>query len=236
MDKINLSIVIPAYNEEKTIENTIYSINGYLKNKNFNYEIIVVDDGSKDKTSLKVQEISKNITVVRLVSYKPNKGKGEAIQQGIFAAKGNLILFSDADLSTPISELEKLIPWIKEGYDIIIGSRRVQTSNITKKQPFHRRLSGKIFQWMIRVVLHLPFSDTQCGFKLFKGSVAKELFSKLKHKGFVFDVEIIYKAYISGYKIAEVGVLWANDPTSTVRFFRDSMKCFVDLWKIRFHC
>lgn len=233
MRKIELSIVIPAYNEEKTIENTIYQVYDFFKKKGISFEIIVVDDGSSDNTVLKVRETCEKVPFVRIVSYPKNMGKGEAIRQGVMASKGELILFSDADLSTPISEIENFLPFLHQGYDIVIGSRRTKNSLITRKQPFHRRISGKIFQFLVRQVLKLPFSDTQCGFKLFKGNVARNLFSSLVHKGFIFDVEIIYKAYTSGYKIKEVGVIWANDPSTTVRFFRDSLKCFLDLIRIR---
>jgi len=232
-DKVDLSVIIPAYNEEDVIEKTLHVIYNYLKNKNINWEIIVVDDGSTDMTSEKVQQICDKIQGIRLISYKKNVGKGGAVRQGVLAANGRNILFSDADLSTPITELEKLLPWI-EDYDIVMGSRRVKDSRIIRKQPFHRRISGKILHLLIRFVLFLPFSDTQCGFKLFKGKVAKQLFSQLVNNGFVFDVEIAYRAYRQGYKIKEIGVIWANDPTSTVRFFKDSVKFFVELLKIRF--
>jgi len=233
-DTVNLSVVIPAYNEENTIEATLYNINEYFEKQNIIFEIVVVDDGSCDETSSKVKSIAKKLNSVKLVSYKENKGKGEAISQGVLVAKGEFILFSDADLSTPISEIEKFMPYLANGYDIVIGSRRVMDSQITRKQPFPRRLSGKVLQMLVRTVLHLPFFDTQCGFKLFRGSIAKKLFAELKHKGFVFDVEIIYRAVKSGYRIKEIGVIWANDPTTTVRFLRDSFKCFVELIQIRF--
>ncbi|MCM8822300.1 MAG: glycosyltransferase family 2 protein [Candidatus Omnitrophica bacterium] len=234
MGKIDLSVVIPAYNEEKTIQNTLGVIYDFFRKKGLNFEIIVVDDGSSDLTALKVNEIKKNISCINLVSYPENAGKGEAVRQGVMVSKGALILFSDADLSTPVSEIEKFLPFIHQGYDIVIGSRRIKNSLITRKQPFHRRISGRIFQLLVRCVLKLPYSDTQCGFKLFKANIAKELFSSLVHKGFIFDVEIVYKANVAGYKIKETGVIWANDPTTTVRFFKDSLKCFIDLVKIRF--
>ncbi|MCM8758736.1 MAG: glycosyltransferase family 2 protein [Candidatus Omnitrophica bacterium] len=234
MEKIDLSIVIPAYNEEKRIEKTLDQIYKFLKNTTIKFEIIVVDDGSTDLTASVVKKVIEKIPLVKLISYNTNMGKGEAVKRGVMASSGQLILFSDADLSTPISELEKLLPFIQQGYDIVIGSRRTENSMITKKQPLHRRISGMIFLKLVKVVLKLPFSDTQCGFKMFKGEIAKDLFSTLIHRRFIFDVEIIYKAYMKGYRIKEVGVRWANDPSSTVRFFSDSLECFVDLIKIRF--
>lgn len=155
-DTVNLSVVIPAYNEENTIEATLYNINEYFEKQNIIFEIVVVDDGSCDETSSKVKSIAKKLNSVKLVSYKENKGKGEAISQGVLVAKGEFILFSDADLSTPISEIEKFMPYLANGYDIVIGSRRVMDSQITRKQPFPRRLSGKVFQMLVRTILHLP--------------------------------------------------------------------------------
>ncbi|MCM8763999.1 MAG: glycosyltransferase family 2 protein [Candidatus Omnitrophica bacterium] len=234
MEKIDLSIVIPAYNEEKTIQNTLNKVYDFFKKTDLIFEIIVVDDGSSDLTALKVNEIKRNYSCINLVSYPKNAGKGEAVKRGVMASKGNLILFSDADLSTPISEVGKFLPFINQGYDIVIGSRRVKNSLITNKQPLYRRISGRIFQSLVRLILNLPFSDTQCGFKLFKRHIARELFSSLVHKGFIFDVEIVYKANVAGYKIKEIGVIWANDPSTTVKFLKDSLKCFIDLIKIRF--
>lgn len=234
MEKIDLSIIIPAYNEEKTITDTIRQLYDFLKATDLKFEIIVVDDGSVDSTATKVKEFAMSRSMVKLVSYKKNMGKGEAIRQGVLVAGGELILFSDADLSTPISEIKKLLPFIRNGYDIVIGSRRMRESFIAKRQPFHRRISGNILRLLVKVVLRLPFSDTQCGFKLFKKNVAKSLFSKLVHKGFIFDIEILYKAYTAGYKIKEVGVIWANDPSTTVRFFKDSFKFLIGIIKIRF--
>ena len=229
-----MSVVIPAYNEEKNIERTVAEIQNFLiKKKGLTFEIIVVNDGSSDRTAEIVAEIAEKQPCVKLVSYEKNMGKGEAVRQGVMASTGELILFSDADLSTPVSEIEKFLPLVQQGYDIVIGSRRTRDSLITKKQPFHRRVSGRVFQALVRIILGMPFSDTQCGFKLFKREIAKKLFASLNHKGFSFDVEVIYKAYLAEYRIKEVGVIWANDPSTTVRFFRDSSKCFLDLIKIR---
>ncbi|MCM8815022.1 MAG: glycosyltransferase family 2 protein [Candidatus Omnitrophica bacterium] len=233
MEKIDLSVIIPAFNEEKAIQNTLATVCNFFKEKGLSFEVVVVDDGSSDATALRVREMMKDNSFVKLVSYPKNAGKGEAIRQGVMVSKGDLILFSDADLSTPISEMEKFLPFIQQGYDIVIGSRRIKNSLITRKQPFHRRISGKVFQLLVKYVLRLPYEDTQCGFKMFKGSAAKKLFSTLAHKGFIFDVEIVYKAHLAGLKIKEIGVIWANDPSTTVRFLKDSLKCFIDLIKIR---
>ncbi|MGC8805905.1 MAG: dolichyl-phosphate beta-glucosyltransferase, partial [Candidatus Ratteibacteria bacterium] len=144
------------------------------------------------------------------------------------------VLVSDADLSSPVSELEKMEHFISEGYDIVIASRKLKDSVIPVPQPWHRKLSGWVFQFFVRQILRLPFSDTQCGFKLFKREVAKKIFPNLKHKGFIFDVEILFRAVHLNYRIKEVGVIWMNSPYSTVRFFRDSIRMFIDLIKIRF--
>ena len=149
-----VSIILPVVNERETSEATVRYIRAAIGDA-FRFEIIVVDDGSCDETSSKVKSIAKKLNSVKLVSYKENKGKGEAISQGVLVAKGEFILFSYADLSTPSSEIEKFMPYLANGYDIVIGSRRVMDSQITRKQPFPRRLSGKVFQMLVRTILHL---------------------------------------------------------------------------------
>ncbi len=235
MDKnLEISVVIPAYNEERRIEKTIHIIHDYLKNQGYHFEIIVVDDGSTDSTANLMLIILKKLGNIRLISHKKNMGKGAAVRSGVLASTGDITLFTDADLSTPIVELEKMKIYLQNGYDIVIGSRKKKESSIPVPQPWHRRFSGWVFQFLVRKILGLPFSDTQCGFKLFKTDVARSLFLNMKHRGFTFDVEILYNALKNGYKVKETGVVWMNSKNTTVRFFRDSIYMFLDLLKIRF--
>jgi len=160
-------------------------------------------------------------------------GKGAAVKTGILNAKGELILFTDADLSTPIEEFEKLKKEIENGYDIAIGSRGLKDSKIVIPQPFYRRMVGRIFPLLVRLLVINDFKDTQCGFKLFKKETGKKIFSQLKTDGFAFDVEVLARGKKENFKIAEVGVVWYNSPCSSVKIFRDSFRMFISLLKIR---
>mgnify|MGYP001337756718 CR=1 FL=1 len=234
MDKdLDISVVIPAYNEEKRIEKTIRAICQYLKNKGYHFEIIVVDDGSTDSTSRLILMLSKQIENIRLISHRKNMGKGAAVRSGVLASRGGMVLFTDADLSTPIAELEKMENQLHDGYDIVIGSRKQKGALIPVPQPWHRRVSGVVFHFLVRIILGLPFSDTQCGFKLFKTDVARSLFLDMNNSGFTFDIEILHKALTSGYRIKEIGVVWMDSPNTTVKFFKDPIYMFFDLLKIR---
>ncbi|MFN4227553.1 MAG: dolichyl-phosphate beta-glucosyltransferase [Candidatus Ratteibacteria bacterium] len=231
---MEISIIVPAYNEEKRILKTIEKIYKYFAEKNLDFEIIVVDDGSKDKTIEVVEELSKDKKEVKILKHPKNMGKGAAVRTGVLNSSGDLILFTDADLSTPIEEFEKLKKKIEEGYDIAIGSRGLKDSKIVIPQPFYRRIIGKIFPLLVRLLVIKDFKDTQCGFKLFKKEAGKKIFSQLKTNGFAFDVEVLARAKKEGYKIAEVGVVWYNSPRSSVKIFKDSFKMFFSLLKIRF--
>lgn len=234
---MEISIVIPAYNEEKRIENTIEKILNFFRKKNTDFEIIVVDDGSKDNTYLVAKSLKEKNKEVKIIKHAKNKGKGGAVKTGILNASGNYILFTDADLSTPIEEIDKLLYWIKEkNYDIVIGSRSLQNSKILTPQPFYRRIIGRIFPVLVRIILTNKFKDTQCGFKLFKNQIAKEIFNELKTENFAFDVEVLYRALKKGYKIKEIGVIWINSPYSTVKIFKDPFKMLFSLLKIKFKC
>ena len=228
---MEISIIIPAYNEEKIIEKSISKIISFLENKKFDYEIIVVDDCSKDRTRSIINNF--NSKKIILIENKKNIGKGYSIKKGILNAKKNLVLFSDADLSTPIEELNSLLKYTDD-YDIVIGSRRMKKSVIKIKQPLYRRLPGNMFPILVNFIILKDIRDTQCGFKLFKRNSARAIFKKQKIDGFCFDVEIMYLAKKEGYKIKEVPVAWTNFRDSKVNPLVDSIKMFVDLMKIRF--
>lgn len=227
-----ISVVIPAYNEEKRISGTIRSIVSYFQLKKLKYEIIVVDDGSIDKTSDIIKDISNKNPCVRLLNNKRNQGKGFTVKKGMLSTNGNLILFMDADNSTKITELDGFFDHIKD-FDILIGSRRVSGAHIQTKQPPSRKIQGAVFPYIVNLITVRGIKDTQCGFKLFKKDAAKVLFSKQKIKGFSFDVEILYLAKKYRYKIKEMPIVWNNDSQSKLHAWRDPIIMFIELLKIR---
>jgi dolichyl-phosphate beta-glucosyltransferase len=199
------------------------------------FEIIVVDDGSSDGTGRIVVHIAKDIRNVRLVRYEKNRGKGHALRTGVLVTKGDFVLVMDADLSTPMDELRKLIPYLSDGgFDIAIGSRALALSDIIKKQPWWRRGMGKTFNRIVKALVIGGFSDTQCGFKLFKGEIARGLFREAKIDRFAYDVEILALARKKGYGIKEVPIRWINSPESRVDPVKDSLQMLADLVRIRF--
>ncbi len=228
-----LSIIIPAYNEEKRLGLTLRKILDYLDARQILAEIIVVDDGSSDRTSELAEEILKDWPLYRIISLPKNLGKGAAVKEGVLKASGEFILFSDADLSTPIEELEKMLPLAREGYEVVIASRALPQSEIKKRQSWLREHMGKTFNLFVRLLLLKGIKDTQCGFKLFEKEAAKKIFSQVKCCGYAFDVEALLLAKQFGYKIAQVPVVWVNSPESRVSLIGSSLKMFFELMKIR---
>jgi len=226
-----LSIIIPAYNEEKRLGPNLKPVLKYLDAHFPDHELIIVDDGSTDNT---VQTVSKAIVdepKAKLIAYKPNRGKGYAVRTGVLASHGDTVLFMDADLSTPLEEIPKIIDLLKN-YDIVIGSRGI--SKVVKPAPIHRRLASFIFDQIKYFMVGLRrFKDTQCGFKVFSGSIARQLFAKGQIDRFMFDVEILYQAERRGLRIGEMPVAWADVPGSHVHFFEGVVNMFLDLWRIR---
>jgi dolichyl-phosphate beta-glucosyltransferase len=231
---VHLSIVIPAYNEEKRIGATLDKIYDFLSSKNYNFEVIVVDDGSMDRT-VDVAAASRlsQENKLRVLKNAANRGKGFSVKTGIINSNGEYILFSDADLSTPIEEVDKLIEYVKKDYDVVIGSRSVTGSKVIVHQLWYRELMGKVFNLFVKLLLISEFRDTQCGFKLFRGSVAHEIAGLMKINGFTFDVEMLYIAKSKGYKIKEVGVSWENSTESKVGLFHSPASMFLDLFRIK---
>ncbi len=229
-----LSIVIAAYNEERRIGESLVRIDKYLKARNGDAEIIVVDDGSTDHTSQVVAEYKSEINNLKIIRYPVNRGKGYALRQGVLLAAGELILLTDADLSTPIEELSRLEACIaNDKYDIVIGSRGLESSEIIEKQPWWRQGMGEIFNRIVRFVVLDGFSDTQCGFKLFTRETAKNLFEHARVDRFAYDVEILFLALRQGYRVLELPVKWINSPGSKVHPVSDSIRMLFDLCKIR---
>lgn len=227
-----LSIIIPAYDEAKRIIPSLERITAYLSPRLDDYEVIVIDDGSKDQTAPIVTQYSANHPQVHLRQNVRNRGKGYSVRHGMLWATGEWLLFSDADLSTPIDELEHFASFIGE-FDVIIGSRGLKDSNIVEHQPVYREWMGRAFNQFVQRAALAGLSDTQCGFKLFSRTCARDVFSRTTIDGFGFDVEALFIAQALGYKIAEVPVTWANDTATKVHAVRDGLRMAGDVLKTR---
>jgi glycosyltransferase involved in cell wall biosynthesis len=232
---MQLSVVIPAYNEARRIGPSLHRVSRYLKARcgAGGFEIIVVDDGSEDSTSAVVEEVATRAPEVTLVRLPHNRGKGAAVRAGMIAANGEAVLFSDADLSTPIEEVEKALKLLVKGNDVVIGSRGLAGSSILVRQTRLRESLGRLFNLLLRAFLRIPFRDTQCGFKLFRREAAHAIFQRARIDGFAFDVEAILIAQQLGYVITEMPVRWLNDPESKVTLLRHPAQMLADLWRIR---
>jgi dolichyl-phosphate beta-glucosyltransferase len=228
-----LSIVVPAYDEEKRLGASLKRMLAYFDTMRYPFEILVVDDGSKDDTARLVETIAACRPQVRLLSYAANRGKGYAVRYGVLQARGERILFCDADLATPIEEVEKLLAKLDEGYDIAIGSRATKGSQLLKRQSKVREYGGRFFNLLVQTIAVPGIHDTQCGFKLFTQSTAQSIFRRCQVDHFAFDVEVLYLALRFGMRIAEVPVRWAHQEGSKVRFFRDAIRMIKTLVRIR---
>lgn len=234
-DRPYLSLVIPAYNEESRIADTIARAVSFLETLGKSWELIVVDDGSTDDTLQGIRSSQTRSTQVRLVSYTPNRGKGYAVRQGVEASRGEYVAFSDADLSAPLEELPKLFNAMARGYDVVIGSRAVQGAHLGARQPRYRELGGKGLNLIIQALAVPGIRDTQCGFKLFRGDAAREIFSRCFVAGWGFDVEVLFLARRLGYTIAEVGVEWSHAEASKIHPFRAALRVIWDVLRVRAH-
>jgi len=228
-----LSIVIPAYNEEKRIGSAIDRIVLFLKGINYEYEIVVVDDGSRDGTVSIVEEYAKRDPRIRLLRNDKNRGKGYTVRRGMLEAKGALILFTDADLAVPIEELPKFIDACEGGADIAIGDRYLEESRIGRDQPLYRRIIGHIGGLCVRTLILKAPPDTQCGFKCLRRDAARTLFSLMKINGGMFDVELIYLARKFGYKIKQIPVAWSHCQGSNISIAKCLVRDPLSLLSIR---
>lgn len=228
-----LSIVIPAYNEAQRIGPTLDRVLGWIEASGHDAELLVVDDGSKDTTTEVVRQHPGFGGRLRLVENGRNRGKGYSVGHGVREARGAQVLFSDADLSTPIEEYDRLAAELARGFDIAIGSRALSGANIRKHQPRHRELMGRTFNRIVQTLVFPGIKDTQCGFKLFTADAARRCFEHRTIDGFAFDVEVLFIARRLGFTVSEVPITWENDEASRVSPIRHSIEMFRDILKIR---
>ncbi len=231
---VELSVVFPAFNEERNIAESLRRVSAFLSLKNYPWEILVSNDGSTDRTSQAVEDFTRAHPAypIRHLRSAPNHGKGYAVRQGVLAASGRHVLLTDADLSAPIKEVDKLMAALANGADIAIGSRAVRAKDCDVRQSFRRYFAGRVFNVFVRSLLP-GIGDSQCGFKCLKSAAAKKLFSEQKLDGFSFDVEILYLARRHGLRISEVPVMWSEGPESKVKLVSDSLRMLKDLFLIK---
>ena len=232
----DLSIVIPAYNEESRIAPTVRDIVSYCRARGRAFELILVDDGSRDETTAVGRVLSRDFPEVRLIRLAANHGKGYAVRTGVVNAIGELVLFADADGATPIQEVERLESALESGADVAVGSRALRAEGVRVHAKLYRHLIGRTFHLLVEWLADGGVKDTQCGFKLFRSAVAQDLFSRMRMNGFSFDVEVLVMARRRGYRVAEVPVNWTHQPGSKVRLTLDSLQMAADLVRIRAHC
>jgi dolichyl-phosphate beta-glucosyltransferase len=231
----SITIVIPAYNESTRLGRTLDRILDFAYREAWPAEIIVVDDGSTDRTAELVRTYAHRNSSVRLLSNPGNRGKGYSVQNGILHANGEFVLFTDADLSSPIEEAPKLFRALENGSDIAIGSRWVRPELQTQRQSVTRQILGRVFNGFLRLFLRLKFNDTQCGFKALRQHSAKTIFPLQRIEGWGFDPEILFLAQKMGFAIAEVPVMWAHDEGTRIHPFADGVKMIMDMIRIRWY-
>lgn len=229
-----LSIIIPSYNEELRLPPSLIQIAEYIKKSGRTTEVLVVDDGSKDRTAAVTETFRMRIPLLRVVSNGVNRGKGYSVRHGMQEARGEIVLFTDADLSAPIEEADKLLAAMDE-YDVAIGSRALNRDLIEVHESGFREFAGIIFNKIVRVVLWLPFVDTQCGFKAFRRERCKIIFDQQRIERFGFDPELLYLARHHGLKAVEIPVRWAHSPATKINMMRDSIQMFLDVFTIRWN-
>ncbi|HTR26512.1 MAG TPA: dolichyl-phosphate beta-glucosyltransferase [Terriglobales bacterium] len=229
------SIIIPAYNESGRLRPTLDKLLGHAEEKQWDVEILVVNDGSRDDTADIVREYARAYPQVVLVENPGNQGKGYSVRNGMLHALGDICLFTDADLSSPISEAQKLFDAIAAGADIAIGSRWLRADLQTERQPLYRQLFGRIFNLVLRIFLGLKFADTQCGFKAFRRTATQRIFPLQHIERWGFDPEILFLARRLGFSVKEVPVIWAHSEGTRLSPFRDGVRMFGEVLRIRWN-
>jgi glycosyltransferase involved in cell wall biosynthesis len=228
-----LSIVIPAYNESARIENALDRVLSCVAEQNWDAEVLVIDDGSKDDTAAIVQRWMIEHPRLHLVQNPGNNGKGYSVRNGLLQAAGDIVMFTDADLSAPMEEAERLLTALADGADVAIGSRWMDRTRQTIHQPLYRQFFGRCFNWVTRTVMGLPYKDTQCGFKAFKREAAQVIFRLQTIERWGFDPEILFIARKLKYVVREVPVTWGHDERSRMSYLKDGMKMLEDMARIR---
>lgn len=231
---MKLSVVVPAFNEANQIKKTVFRLASYLSKQPYAHEIIVVDDGSKDETYAVLQKLTKKYPALQIIHTTANHGKGHSVKSGVLTAKGDFIFFTDADLSTPPTEIIKFVRIFEsQKNDVLIGSRHVPGARIRVAQSCQRRLMGRIFNLCVKILTPLRFQDTQCGFKGFKREAAVSIFSKVTEDGFNFDVESLLIARELNLKVGEIPITWLNHNQSKINAIKDSLSMFEGLFRLR---
>jgi dolichyl-phosphate beta-glucosyltransferase len=230
-----ISIVIPAYNEAPRLGPTLDRVLDFVRKQGWDAEVIVVDDGSRDGTADIVRGYGKNNEIVRLLQNPGNRGKGYSVRNGVMNANGQIILFTDADLSSPIEEAPKLLEVIESGADVAIGSRWMRSELQTRRQSVARQVLGRVFNLLLRVVLRLDFKDTQCGFKAFRRNAARALFPLQKIERWGFDPEILFLADRAGFRVVEVPVRWGHDSGTRISPIADGSRMVGEMLRIRWY-
>jgi len=228
-----LSVVIPVYNETKRLAGSVPTIIDYFEAQSFPYELVIVDDGSSDGTANMARDLFASVKNLRVIESKPNRGKGHAVKVGMLAARGKFRLFCDADLSTPLEELEHFWPWFDSGYKVVIGSRKMKGATIERHQPLWRESLGKAFTWLTNKIATKDISDITCGFKVFTAEAAQHMFARSVIDDWSFDAEVLFIAQQHRYKIKEVPVVWHDTPGTKVRLIQDATRSLRGLMRIR---
>ena len=227
------SLIIPAYNESARISASLEKVLDYVRQQGWSAEVLVVNDGSRDDTAEVVRRFAAEHSSVRLIENPGNRGKGYSVRNGVLHATADVILFSDADLSSPIEEAPKLLDALRQGADVAIGSRWLETKLQTERQPILRQVAGRMYNLLLRAVLGLNYRDTQCGFKAFTRDAAQAVFPLQRIERWGFDPEVLFLARKRGFKIAEVPVAWAHDDRSKINPIVDGIKMFGEMMKVR---
>jgi dolichyl-phosphate beta-glucosyltransferase len=230
---MRISIIIPAKDEAKRLPSFLKTVIHYCRQSTHEYEIIVVDDGSQDETAKLALAFREEFPALKVISFSSNHGKGYAVKQGFLAAKGDVVLFLDADGSTGPQEIGRYLYLFEEGYDIIIGSRVLHDSQSRVKALFYRRWIGGVFNFLVHWLLIKNIKDTQCGFKMFRSKIVKSLFENIHLNGFGFDLELLYIAQKKKFHIKEVSVNWTHVEGSKVHLVKDSLRMFLNILEIR---